>query len=160
MSTHSDDEALAFSSQESAASSSKPIMLGKFRLIAILGKGAMGKVVRAEDTKLKRHVAIKCLRRKSDSGASRIEQFVREARSAATLEHPNIVQIYEVGEAGGYHYIAMELIEGGNLSSLIKACGPLDLHRACQLAAETAEGLAHAAQLGVVHRDIKPQNLM
>jgi serine/threonine protein kinase len=69
MSTHSDEEALAFSSQESSTGSSKAIMLGKFRLIAILGKGAMGKVVRAEDTKLKRHVAIKCLRRKSDSTA-------------------------------------------------------------------------------------------
>jgi eukaryotic-like serine/threonine-protein kinase len=138
----------------------KVIMLGRFRLITVLGQGAMGKVVRAEDTQLKRHVALKCLPRQKGPTTYRVEQFVREGRSAATLEHPSIVQIYEVGEASGHHYIAMELIEGGDLSSLIKACGPFDLTRACQLTAEAAEGLAYATQLGVVHRDIKPQNLM
>ncbi|HUO07538.1 MAG TPA: serine/threonine-protein kinase [Phycisphaerae bacterium] len=161
MSTNaSDDGSLSVSSDESLNNASKPIMLGKFRLLALLGKGSMGKVVRAEDTKLKRQVALKCMRPKKNGNTYRVEQFVREARSAATLEHPNIVQIYEVGEAGGYHYIAMELIEGGDLGSLIKGVGALDMHRACQLGAEAAEAIAHAAQLGVVHRDIKPQNLM
>jgi serine/threonine protein kinase len=144
----------------SADAAKKVIMLGRFRLLSVLGQGAMGKVVRAEDTQLKRHVALKCLPRQKGPTTYRVEQFVREGRSAATLEHPSIVQIYEVGEAAGHHYIAMELIEGGDLSALIKACGPFDLTRACQLTAEAAEGLAYATQLGIVHRDIKPQNLM
>ncbi|MGN6370334.1 MAG: serine/threonine protein kinase [Phycisphaerae bacterium] len=165
MSTHgqngSEDESLPVSGDDTATATAKQVMLGKFRLLAILGKGSMGKVVRAEDTKLKRQVALKCMKpKKNGANTYRVEQFVREARSAATLEHPHIVQIYEVGEAGGYHYIAMELIEGGDLGSLIKGVGALDMHRACQLGAEAAEALAHAAQMGIVHRDIKPQNLM
>ncbi len=151
---------LSASGSGAVGSTKKAIMLGRFRLLSILGQGAMGKVVRAEDTQLKRHVALKCLPRQKGPATYRVEQFVREGRSAATLEHPSIVQIYEVGEAAGHHYIAMELIEGGDLSALIKACGPFDLHRACQLTAEAAEGLAYAAQMGIVHRDIKPQNLM
>ncbi len=143
-----------------AKSAGKQVMLGKFRLLAMLGKGSMGKVVRAEDTKLKRQVALKCMKPKNGTNGFRVEQFVREARSAATLEHPHIVQIYEVGEEAGYHYIAMELIEGGDLGSLIKGVGVLDMHRACQLGAEASEALSHAAHMGIVHRDIKPQNLM
>jgi eukaryotic-like serine/threonine-protein kinase len=164
MSTHgsrgSEDESLPVSGDETATATAKQVMLGKFRLMAILGKGSMGKVVRAEDTKLKRQVALKCMKPKKGPNTYRVEQFVREARSAATLEHPHIVHIYEVGEEAGYHYIAMELIEGGDLGSLIKGVGALDMHRACQLGAEAAEALAHAAQMGIVHRDIKPQNLM
>jgi serine/threonine-protein kinase len=139
----------------------KPIMLGKFRLLALLGEGGMGKVVRAEDTSLKRQVALKCLKKSAASTKSyKPEQFIREARAAAALEHPHIVQIYETGEAAGYYYIAMELVEGGTLGALVKACGPLDLARGCQLAAEAADAIAFASQHGITHRDIKPGNLM
>src|SRR6202012_3509971 len=134
-----------------AKSAGKQVMLGKFPLLAMIGKGTMGEAVRAEDTKLKRQVARKCMKPKNGTNSFRVEQFVREARSAATLEHPHIVQIYEVGEEAGYHYIAMELIEGGDLGSLIKGVGALDMHPACQLGAEAAEGLSHAAHMGIVH---------
>ena len=159
-SRNSDDESLPASGEDASTVATKQVMLGKFKLLAILGKGSMGKVVRAEDTKLKRQVALKCMKPKKGTNTYRVEQFVREARSAATLEHPHIVQIYEVGEEAGYHYIAMELIEGGDLGSLIKGVGALDMHRACQLGAEAAEALSHAGHMGIVHRDIKPQNLM
>ena len=108
------------SGDETAAVATKQVMLGKFKLLAILGKGSMGMVVRAEDTKLKRQVALKCMKPKQGPTTYRVEQFVREARSAATLEHPHIVQIYEVGEEAGYHYIAMELIEGAILAHSLK----------------------------------------
>jgi serine/threonine-protein kinase len=88
------------------------------------------------------------------------EQLIREARSAATIEHPHVVQILEAGEYKGVHYIAMELLEGGTLHDLVKAVGQMDAVRACQLIAEAAEGLDHAHSLGIVHRDIKPSNLM
>jgi len=144
----------------SSSGTFQPIMLGRFRLMALLGEGAMGKVLLAEDTKLKRHVALKCLKRKSGTPTERETRFVREARSAATLDHPGIVQVYEIGEAEGFHFIAMELIEGGTLGALVNGCGSLDLHRACQLCAEAAEALSYAAGHGIVHRDIKPENLL
>ncbi|HVS71514.1 MAG TPA: serine/threonine-protein kinase, partial [Phycisphaerae bacterium] len=145
----------------SPIATAKPIMLGKFRLLALLGEGGMGKVIRAQDTTLQRQVALKCLKKSAAVAKSyRPEQFLREARAAAALEHPHIVHVYETGEAAGYYYIAMELVEGGSLAALVKACGPLDVARACQLGAEAAEALAFAAQHGITHRDIKPGNLM
>jgi len=83
-----------------------------------------------------------------------------EARLAAALEHPHIVHVYEVGNTPSYCYIAMELVEGGNLKDLVKGGGPMDYMRACQLAAEAAEAMAYAHEQGVIHRDIKPANLM
>jgi serine/threonine-protein kinase len=135
--------------------------VGRFRITAMLGQGAMGKVFRAEDLQLQRQVALKVMSAKGGpKAAARAEQFVREARSAARLEHPHVVQIYEVNSLGDLHYIAMELIEGGNLGDLVMASGPMDPVRACQLCAEAAEALDYAHQNGVVHRDIKPANLM
>ncbi len=136
--------------------------LGRFKLLSELGKGAMGKVFRAEDINLRRQVALKVLPRKMLAGQKTygLEQFFREARSAAKLEHPNVVQIYEISESGGVYYIAMELVEGGNLHGLVQAAGPLDYIKACQLCAEAAEALHYGHQNGVIHRDVKPANLM
>ena len=136
--------------------------VGRFKLLALLGQGAMGRVFRAEDTLLHRHVALKVLPKhvKSGSRTIAVERLIREARAAASIEHPHAVQIHEVNEANGIHYIAMELIEGGSLYDLVKATGPLDPQRACQLAAEAAEALQQAHELGIVHRDVKPSNLM
>jgi eukaryotic-like serine/threonine-protein kinase len=121
----------------------------------------MGKVFRAEDLQLQRQVALKVMSAKGGpKAAARAEQFIREARSAARLEHPHVVQIYEVNSLGDINYIAMELIEGGNLGDLVAASGPMDPVRACQLCAEAAEALDYAHQNGVIHRDIKPANLM
>jgi serine/threonine protein kinase len=122
----------------------------------------MGRVFRAEDTNLNRLVALKVLPNKGKTGdeSTAVEQFIREARSAATLEHPNVVHIYEVNQTDKLWYIAMELLEGGNLRELVKANGPMDMARACQLAADAAEALDYAHRAGIVHRDIKPANLM
>ncbi len=122
----------------------------------------MGRVFRAEDSNLNRQVALKVLpnKLKLDDEEVAVEQFIREARSAATLEHPNVVHIYEVNQTDKIWYIAMELLEGGNLRELIKANGPMDMIRACQVAAEAAEALDYAHKAGIVHRDVKPANLM
>ena len=137
-------------------------ILKRFKLVDLLGQGAMGKVFRAEDVALRRYVALKVLPTKTKEGQRdhKIDQFVREARSAATIDHPNAVTVYEIGESSGVHYIAMELVEGGNLEKLIKASGPMEIDRACQIAAEAAEALAAAHAMGVVHRDVKPSNLL
>ena len=136
--------------------------VGRFRLVGLLGQGAMGRVFRAEDTMLRRQVALKVLPKTVKRGQRTVEaeRLVREARAAATLEHPNAVQVYEVNEIGGVYYIAMELVEAGSLRELVEGHGPLDAVRACQLAAEAADALAHAHAMGIVHRDIKPANLL
>jgi serine/threonine protein kinase len=136
--------------------------VGRFKLLALLGQGSMGRVFRAEDVDLQRKVALKLMTVPPDdpSAVRKIQQFVREARAVATLEHPHVISVFEVGEHRGLHYIAMELVEGGNLRELVEANGPLDVVRACQLIAEAAEALAHAHAAGIVHRDVKPANLM
>jgi tRNA A-37 threonylcarbamoyl transferase component Bud32 len=136
--------------------------VGRFRLVGLLGQGAMGRVFRAEDTMLRRQVALKVLPKTVKRGQRTIEaeRLVREARAAATLEHPNAVQVYEVNEIGGVYYIAMELVEAGSLRELVEGQGPLDYVRACQLTAEAADALGHAHAMGIVHRDVKPANLL
>lgn len=123
----------------------------------------MGRVFLGEDVNLKRRVALKVLPRKLTEGldaSQSKELFIREARSAARLEHASVVGIYEVDQVQGIYYIAMELIEGGNLQDLVIAGGPMELGPACQLIAEAADALEYAHRIGVIHRDIKPSNLM
>jgi serine/threonine-protein kinase len=136
--------------------------VGRFRLVGLLGQGAMGRVFRAEDTMLRRQVALKVLPKTVKRGQRTVEaeRLIREARAAATLEHSNAVQVFEVNEVGGVYYIAMELVEAGSLRELVEGHGPLDYVRACQLIAEAADALAHAHGMGIVHRDVKPANLL
>ncbi len=138
----------------------KQLMLGRFRLISVLGEGSRGKVFRAEDTKLRRHVALKCMKRPSADAAAQDEAFLQEVRAIAALDHHGIVRVLETGVAEGFRYIALELIEGGTLAALIHGCGSLDMPRASQLCAEAAEALACAAEQGIVHGEIKPENLL
>lgn len=136
--------------------------VGRFRLVAELGRGAMGRVFRGEDTLLHRQVALKVLPKfvKRGNKTITVERLIGEARAAATLDHPNVVTVHEVNESGGVYYIAMELLEGGSLRELVKAAGPMDYPRACLMCADAADGLAQAHALGIVHRDVKPANLM
>jgi serine/threonine-protein kinase len=136
--------------------------VGRFRLTGLLGQGAMGRVFRAEDTMLRRQVALKVLPKIIRRGQRTVEaeNLIREARAVATLEHLNVVQVFEVNEVGGVYYIAMELVEAGSLRDLVEGQGPLDYVRASQLGAEAAEALGHAHSAGIVHRDVKPANLL
>jgi eukaryotic-like serine/threonine-protein kinase len=137
-------------------------VLGHFKLLRRLGEGQMGMVIQAQDINLQRIVALKVINKRLPAldDNQRVLQFLREARAAAQIEHPNVVRIYEISQHKGWWYIAMEMIEGGNLRSLVKAAGPLPVPKACSLIADAADALAAAHSLGIIHRDIKPTNLM
>jgi eukaryotic-like serine/threonine-protein kinase len=133
--------------------------LGTYEILAPLGKGGMGEVYRARDSKLSREVAIKVLPPTLAADSSRLSRFEKEARTASSLNHPNIVTIYEIGDADGVSFIAMELVTGRTLRELLVP-GPLPLKRLLPMAAQVADGLAKAHAAGIVHRDLKPENLM
>jgi len=133
--------------------------LGPYRILQALGRGGMGEVFRARHLTLQRDVAIKVLPPDVADDRTRLARFVREARTASALNHPNIVTIYDVAEDKGTTYIAMELVEGRTLRELI-AEGPVPITRALHWAEQLAAGLAKAHEAGIVHRDIKPANVM
>jgi predicted ATPase len=133
--------------------------LGPYEITAPLGAGGMGEVYRARDTRLERTVAIKILPAAFSADSDRLHRFEQEARSASALNHPNIVTIYELGQDGSTHYIAMELVEGKTLRELFVS-GLLPIRKAIEIAAQVAEGLAKAHEAGIAHRDLKPENLM
>ena len=128
-----------------------------YRIEKLLGLGGMGEVYLARDTKLDRMVALKILPWHLVTDVDRLGRFQREARALSSLNHPNLVTIYEVGEAKGVHFIAMELVEGKTLSSLRDK---LSLKELLSIVAQVAEALGAAHQSGIIHRDIKPDNVM
>ncbi len=133
--------------------------LGHYRITAAIGAGGMGEVYRATDTKLGRDVAIKMLPAAVAQDAERLARFEREARSLASLNHPNIVTIFSVEEAEGSRFLAMELVEGEGLDTLI-APGGLPVSRFFEIAVPLADALSAAHERGIVHRDLKPGNVM
>src|SRR5262245_4142473 len=136
--------------------------LGRYAIQSELGRGAMGVVYKATDTALERPVAVKTVNMTLErDGAEKYEaRFYQEARAAGSLNHPNIVTVYDVGKEGNVAYMAMEFIEGQELRSLLADGRALPVSQAVSIAAQVAEGLAYAHQHGVVHRDIKPANIM
>ncbi len=134
-----------------------PTHISHYEIRGVLGQGGMGTVYLALDPALRRQVALKVLRADTDDQR---ERFRREARIVARLQHPNIVAIYAVGEHDRQPFIAMEYIEGEPLSDGIRRRTPWSLHRKLQMAADLCGGLAFAHRAGVVHRDVKPSNLM
>src|SRR5690242_3558243 len=132
--------------------------VGKFELHELIGEGAMGAVWKAYDSVIRRYVALKLLSRAGRTADAR-ERLLREARAAGALQHPNIVTIYDLGEADGQLYIAMELVDGRDLSALIALNEPLGLERKLDLVIDVLQGLSYAHERGVVHRDIKPSNV-
>src|SRR5437667_6614584 len=133
--------------------------LGKFELHQLIGEGAMGVVWKAYDSVLRRYVALKLLpARVSRTGDIR-ERFLREARAAGVLQHSNIVTIYDLGEAENQLFIAMELVDGRDLSAIITEHEPLPLERKLDIVIEVLEALTYAHNRGVIHRDIKPSNV-
>lgn len=131
----------------------------KYAILSELGRGGMGVVFQAEDSRLQRAVAIKTLLPHVLSNPEEEARFHREARAAAALNHPNICTVYEIEEGEGVHYIAMEYVEGQNLRARLKA-GPLAFDEALGIAVQIAEGLKHAHDRGIIHRDIKSSNIM
>ena len=134
--------------------------ISHYKIIKLLGKGGMGEVYLAEDTKLDRQVALKILPQEFSQNADRVRlRFVREAKAASALNHPHIAHIYEIGEAKGLNFIAMEFVEGISLREKIH-CEQTDLRILLKYLTQVADGLAKAHQAGIVHRDLKPDNLM
>ncbi len=136
------------------------VLGGRYRLEDRIGGGGMAWVWKAEDTLLHRPVAIKVLREEFVSDEAFVRRFRQEAESAASLVHPNVVHVYDVGEERGEHYIVMELVEGETLKEYIQRHGPLPVGRALQIATSVARALQAAHRKGIVHRDIKPQNIL
>ena len=134
-------------------------LVGRYRLERRLGHGGMASVFLARDSELDRPVAVKLLGENVAGDKGLRERFVREARLAARLSHPNVVSIYDAGADDGRPYIVMEYVEGETLADLL-ARGPLQPEEARQLALQACRGLAHAHDAGLIHRDIKPQNLL
>src|SRR6266478_9582611 len=133
--------------------------LSHYRIVSKIGAGGMGEVYLAQDTKLDRRVALKILPADLASNRDRMERFIREAKAAAALSHPNIAQIFEIGEHDGTHYIAMEFIEGVTLRDKIYR-EHTELRKLMRYLQHMAEGLAKAHAMGIVHRDLKPDNIM
>jgi beta-lactam-binding protein with PASTA domain/tRNA A-37 threonylcarbamoyl transferase component Bud32 len=133
---------------------------GRYRIVRKLGSGGMANVYLAEDEDLGRRVAIKILNDRYANDDLFIERFRREAKSAAALSHPNIVSVYDRGEAEGTYYIAMEVIEGRSLKELIMTRGPLPIPQALAYTHEMLEALRFAHRHGIIHRDIKPHNIL
>jgi serine/threonine-protein kinase len=134
--------------------------IGHYRVVAELGRGGMGIVYKAHEESLNRFVAIKVLGEHLTEDPGHVERFLREARSAASLNHPNIVQIYAVSEEDGRHFFAMEYVSGRSLQQILKSSGPLDPIQVAKIALQTASGLRAAHEQGIIHRDIKPANLL
>ncbi|PYS56738.1 MAG: serine/threonine protein kinase, partial [Acidobacteria bacterium] len=133
--------------------------LGRYEIRSKIGEGGMGEVYLAQDMKLDRKVALKILPAEVASNRDRMERFIREAKAAAALNHPNIAHIYEIGEADGTNFIAMEFIEGVTLHEKIHL-ERTELRKLLRYLQHAAEGLARAHAAGIVHRDLKPDNVM
>ncbi len=134
--------------------------LGKYKLIEMLGKGGMGSVFLGEHVMMNRRVALKIIPRHIGKDPAGLERFLAEARTIASLDHPNIVQAYSVDNEGDIYYLVMEYVEGLDLQRLVEAEGPLDCASAVDYVRQAADGLAHAHTRKMIHCDIKPSNLI
>jgi eukaryotic-like serine/threonine-protein kinase len=133
---------------------------GRYEVLGLAGSGGMAEVYRARDELLSRDVALKVLNERLSTDRSFVERFRREAQTAANLNHPNIVSLFDYGADDGKYFIVMEYIDGRPLSDIIRNEGPLMPERAAEIASEVGKGLARAHDAGLVHRDIKPGNIM
>lgn len=136
------------------------VMLGEFRLLRKLGSGGMADVYLADQTTLRRQVAVKILRAEFLTNEQYVKRFRHEAAAAGSLNHPNIVQVYMVGEQNGISYIAQEYVQGRTLKAYLKRKGPIDYKIALHILRQVASALQVASESGIVHRDIKPENIL
>jgi eukaryotic-like serine/threonine-protein kinase len=136
------------------------VIAGRYELLELIGRGGMSSVWKADDRLLDRTVAIKVLHEQYTKDEEYVERFRREARSVAQLSHPNIVTVIDRGEEDGRQYIVFECVEGENLKQLIERSGPLPVREAVLLTLQMARALAFAHDRGLIHRDVKPQNVL
>ena len=133
---------------------------GRYEIIEKVGAGGMADVYKARDNRLNRYVAIKVLKQEYSADTKFVTKFRAEAQSVAGLAHPNIVAVYDVGEENGLHYIVMELVEGITLKKYIEHKGKLDIKESLGISIQIAQGLCAAHANHIIHRDIKPQNII
>ncbi len=138
----------------------KFVLSGKYRILELIGTGGMGAVYLCEHGFMKRLVAIKVLPAEKLNDPSNLERFYREARVIAAMDHPNIVRAYNIEQSENLHYLVMEYVDGTSLQEIVARFGPLNPQRVANYAYQAAIGLRHAVELGLVHRDIKPGNLL
>lgn len=137
-----------------------PLVLGKYVIQDKIGAGGMGRVYKAHHRRLDRLVAIKLLPPDVVKSPAAVRRFHQEVKAAARLTHPNIVVTYDADEQDGFHYLVMEYVPGKDLASIVRKTGPLEIDLAVECAMQAAEGLAFAHDRGIVHRDVKPANLL
>ncbi|MDP9300912.1 MAG: protein kinase, partial [Actinomycetota bacterium] len=133
---------------------------GRYHVLERIAAGGMGEVFRAHDAVLAREVAVKVLHRSLSSDPGFVERFRREARAAATLNHPNIVAVYDWGAVDGIYYMVMEYVRGRSVRELLNASGRLAPSQAADIIRQTLAALEHAHAKGIVHRDLKPENIL
>jgi serine/threonine protein kinase/WD40 repeat protein len=143
-----------------ASGKGRDLSVGPYLVLDRLGEGGMGQVFRAQHQHMQRIVALKVIRKENLGSPDAVKRFYQEVQAAAQLTHPNIVVAYDAGQVGNTHYFAMELVEGIDLSRLVKESGPVPLALACDYVRQAAAGLQHAHERCLVHRDIKPANLL
>ncbi|MBL8867072.1 MAG: serine/threonine protein kinase [Gemmataceae bacterium] len=136
------------------------MVAGKYKLLELIGVGGMGAVYLCEHVFMKRVVAVKVLPLEKLSDPSNLERFYREARAVAALDHPNIVRAHDIDKADSLHFLVMEYVDGASMQEIVARFGQVDYVRAAHYVAQSAVGLHHANELGMVHRDIKPGNLL
>src|SRR6516164_5981442 len=134
--------------------------IGKYKVLERLGSGGMGSVYLCEHKLMRRRVAVKVLPTAKADDPSSLERFYREARAVAALDHPNIVRAYDIDEDEKLHFLVMEHVDGSSLQEIIKKTGPMNPVRAAHYMRQAAVGLHHAHAAGLVHRDIKPGNIL
>ncbi|QDU98406.1 bifunctional serine/threonine-protein kinase/formylglycine-generating enzyme family protein [Lignipirellula cremea] len=149
-----------FQVKQIAAGKGKSLLLGNYAVLDLLGQGGMGMVLKAEHQRMKRVVALKILSPSLVKNPAMLKRFQREMEAAAKLEHPNIVTAHDADTSGTTHFLVMQYVEGVDLSSLVKQRGPLTVSQAALCLLQAARGLEYAHKQGVVHRDIKPGNLL
>src|SRR6516165_5869204 len=152
----------AFSSSTAEEGRFEPgtLLAGRYRIITLLGRGGMGEVYRATDLTLGQSVALKFLPEEAARDQRLLERFHGEVRVARQVSHPNIGRVYDIGEAEGVPFISMEYVDGEDLASLLTRIGRLPADKAIEAARRLCSGLAAAHDRGVIHRDLKPQNVM
>lgn len=138
----------------------KRFTIGKYKVLERLGSGGMGQVFLCEHKLMRRKVAVKVLPTAKAEDPSSLERFYREARAVAALDHPNIVRAYDIDQDDNLHFLVMEYVDGASLQDLVKKFGPMDITRTCHYMYWSAIGLQHAHEAGLIHRDIKPGNIL